>query len=174
VLARPGVGVGDAEADEAAAAVELLEPGGGKSKGTIRRVHFGGRGGGNWIKRWVPGRDGKAEIGVGGVEVGELVEAVAGEEDGADELVGHQAAQYLHPHGRPPQRSPEEEEEMLRLGERWRSFRLSRKIGDEGDLCRPIPLQLNGMEINFFCFSFFFFTLPTTVGPPKRSQTVPD
>jgi hypothetical protein len=48
---------------------------------------------------------------------------------------------------------------MLRLGERWRSFRLSRKIGDEGDLCRPIPLQLNGMEINFFCFSFFFFTL---------------
>lgn len=76
MLALPGVGVRDAEADEASAAVELLEP----------------------------GSDGEAEIGVGGVEVGELVDAVVGEEDGADELVGHQTAEYLDPHGRPPQR----------------------------------------------------------------------
>ena len=39
---------------------------------------------------------------MGAVEVGELVEVGVGEEDGADELVGHQAAKYLDPHGRPP------------------------------------------------------------------------
>jgi hypothetical protein len=46
-----------------------------------------------------PGGDGEAEIGVGRVEVGEIGRvAVVGEEDAADDLVGHQAAQYLHPH----------------------------------------------------------------------------
>lgn len=88
MLALPGVGVRDAEADEASAAVELLEP----------------------------GSDGEAEIGVGGVEVGELVDAVVGEEDGADELVGHQTAEYLDPHGRPPQRSIDDANRNRRRG----------------------------------------------------------
>lgn len=75
MLALAGVGVGDAETDEASTGVELLEPGG----------------------------DGEAEIGVGGVEVGEVGSVVAaGEEDALDDLVDHQAAQDFHPHrGRP-------------------------------------------------------------------------
>lgn len=64
----------------------------------------------------IPGSDGEAEIGVGGVEVGELVDAVVGEEDGADELVGHQTAEYLDPHGRPPQRSIDDANRNRRRG----------------------------------------------------------
>jgi len=75
VLALSGVGIGDAEADEASAGVELLEP----------------------------GSDGEAEVGVGGVEVSEVGSVVdVVEEEVADDLVGHQAAQDLHPHRRRP------------------------------------------------------------------------
>lgn len=71
MLALAGVGVGDAEADEAAGGVELLEPGG----------------------------EGEAEVGVGGIEVGEVRGVVGvGEEDAADDLVRQQPAQNLHPH----------------------------------------------------------------------------
>lgn len=106
-----------------------------------------GKGG---LQRWVPGCDGEAEIGVGGVEAGELVEAVVGEEDGADELVGHQAAQYLDPHGRPPRRSIHDADRkgkgkgrgggggggdasLERKAEAVRAFEKDRRVG-EGDL----------------------------------------
>ena len=50
-----------------------------------------------------PGSDGEAEVGVGGVEVSEVGSVVAVvEEEVADDLVGHQAAQDLHPHRRRP------------------------------------------------------------------------
>lgn len=75
MLALAGVRVGDAETDEASAGVELFEPCG----------------------------DGEAEVGMRGVEVREVGRVVAvGEEEVANDLVGHQAAQDFHPHRRRP------------------------------------------------------------------------
>jgi hypothetical protein len=69
-----------------------------------------------------PGGDGEAEIGVGGVEVGEVGSVVAaGEEDALDDLVDHQAAQDFHPHRGRPFFTLRTADEPQRRGRRKRS-----------------------------------------------------
>lgn len=101
-----------------------------------------------------PGGDGEAEVGVGGVEVGEVGCVVAaGEEDALEDLVGQEAAQDLHPHrGRPlfPLRTADEPQRRRRRRRRWwfrsrpDSFLLRRGGGREAVRGRLAAEQTRG------------------------------